>query len=160
MTSSVVDLHDHACLPVALLQEVVQVDHGDLDEIGRRSWMGALMGGALGELANGRVSELRDLGDVAPAVQQRADVLSRRAFLEDLSRNLRPAMRSKIVVDVFLGLGLAIRALSRARRGSSPVDAAEVDDLARLDVGADHLGKDAEKPDAVRCGCPPPRRRT
>ena len=70
----VVDLHDHGRLRVMLLQKIVQVDHGDLDEIGRRALDGRVDGGALGELADGRIGA-GDLGDVAPAVQQRADIL-------------------------------------------------------------------------------------
>jgi len=131
---------------VTLFQEAVEVDHGDLDEIGRGALDRRVDGGALGELAQRRIGA-RDLGDVATAVQQGADVPVPAGLLEDpVQEPPDPFVAVEVAVDVLLRLGLADPQFPGEAEGTHPVDDAEVDHLrAPAHVGAHHLGEDAEE---------------
>jgi hypothetical protein len=93
--------------------EVVQVDHGDLGEIGRRTRMGALIS-SLGELADSRIglaiSGCRRFGSVQTYLPA--------CVLENLVRNSDALVAVEIVVNVFPRLSCRSPVPSRRRDSS------------------------------------------
>ena len=66
----VMHLHDHLRLQVALLEFIMNGDHGNLDDIGSRTLNGCVHGVAFGKSADGTVMR-NDVGQVTLAAEER-----------------------------------------------------------------------------------------
>ena len=111
------------------LDEPVQVDHGQLDQVGSRALDHGVDGGALGQGAALGVGRL-DLGDGAAAPEHGGDEAVVHGLLDALGQEGGDAGEAGLVaVDDLGGLGVGHAQASGQAEGGHAVDDAEVDHL-------------------------------
>src|SRR5256885_1490783 len=125
----VVHLQQHPSREILFAQGPLDADHGDLDQVRRRSLERGVGRGALPERTDIEVSVLQ-LRNVAPPSEQRLDVPSL-ARLRDRSVEPRPhaGKPCEILRDEPLGLLLRDAELAGQGQRSLPVDRGEIDRL-------------------------------